>query len=129
MKIELFLPFPPSINSYWTRTRVGMMLSSKGRIYRADSLEEISMQLGQISPIETKTRLHVTIFYYMPDNRIRDIDNYSKGVLDALAHARVVANDSQIDVLHLERGENVRYGCCHVIITENTASIKRFKRL
>jgi Holliday junction resolvase RusA-like endonuclease len=37
--------------------------------------------------------------------RRRDIDNLLKCTLDSLEHARVFADDSQVDELYIERGE------------------------
>ena len=49
-------------------------------------------------------RLYVTITAYQPDNRRRDLDNLPKAILDALQHAGVYEDDSQIDELRIGRG-------------------------
>jgi hypothetical protein len=48
--------------------------------------------------------LSVRLLAYPPDRRIRDLDNLPKGVLDALTHAGVWGDDSQIDDLRIVRG-------------------------
>ena len=39
-----------------------------------------------------------------PDRRRRDMDNYNKGLLDALTHAGIYPDDSDIDDLRVQRG-------------------------
>lgn len=48
-------------------------------------------------------RLSVSIYAAPPDNRRRDLDNLPKAVLDALTHAQVWPDDSQLDRLLIER--------------------------
>ncbi len=47
---------------------------------------------------------------FPPDRRRRDLDNLLKSVLDALEHAGVYADDSQIDLLVTKRREVVPNG-------------------
>ncbi len=48
-------------------------------------------------------RLSVKILVNPPDRRRRDIDNFTKVPLDALTHAGVWMDDSQIDELYVRR--------------------------
>lgn len=48
-------------------------------------------------------RLAIDIEFRAPDRRKRDIDNAIKGLLDALTHAGVWTDDSQIDDLRIWR--------------------------
>lgn len=95
------LPWPPSVNTYWRRAGHRMHISHQGREYRGLVAAACAMQgakrLGA-------ARLRVTITAYPPDRRARDLDNLNKGVLDALAHARVFNDDSQVDDLRIVRG-------------------------
>lgn len=50
-----------------------------------------------------KERLSLSILAYPPDRRKRDLDNILKSLLDALMHARVYSDDSQIDRLSIMR--------------------------
>jgi crossover junction endodeoxyribonuclease RusA len=56
--------------------------------------------------------LHVS----MRDRRIADIDNRVKAALDALTHAGVYDDDSQIDELLVCRGEIVKGGRLGVMV-------------
>jgi Holliday junction resolvase RusA-like endonuclease len=47
--------------------------------------------------------LSVVIDFYLPTQRIVDLDNLAKGVLDPLTHAGVWRDDSQIVDLHLRK--------------------------
>jgi crossover junction endodeoxyribonuclease RusA len=58
------------------------------------------------------------VYLYPPDNRKRDVDNILKPLLDALEHANVYENDSQIDKLCVTRMPVTKGGVCDVVITE-----------
>jgi crossover junction endodeoxyribonuclease RusA len=96
-------PWPPSVNGYWRAIPRGkgvtQILSADARTFR---FEAGLACLGK--PRFGVARLTVTITMHAPDKRARDIDNHAKAVLDALTHARVWDDDSQIDELHLIRG-------------------------
>ena len=66
-------------------------------------------------------RLSMTMTLFPPDKRRRDLDNAFKAPLDALAHAGVYEDDSQIDVLTIRRGAVMGdMASCHVQIEEIT---------
>jgi len=111
--IVLTLPFPPSVNTYWRNIGRGRTLISKrGRQYRDDVVGQVANRL--IAPLQCS--LHVAITLHAPDKRRRDVDNYLKAPLDALTHAGVWADDSQIDRLSVQRGENIAGGAAVVVI-------------
>ena len=62
-------------------------------------------------------RLAVTITVNPPDKRKRDIDNLAKAPLDALTHAGLWLDDSQIDKLSIERGPVTKGGQIHITIS------------
>lgn len=88
------------------------MISKKGREYRA----EVIRILGKQAP--HTGRLGVSIFAYPPDDRRRDLDNIPKAILDALTHAQVMEDDSQIDTLQIFRRTTMAGGFVSVIIEQ-----------
>lgn len=132
--IELTLPLPPSMNSYWrsattkpkqfgSRMRLAqkpmspitVYISDKGQKFRT---EVIAAVLQARANKKLTGRLQVDLVIHPADRRVQDIDNRIKATLDALTHAGVYADDSQIDRLIVCRGEIIKGGQCRVLITE-----------
>jgi crossover junction endodeoxyribonuclease RusA len=61
-------------------------------------------------------RLSVTITANPPDLRKRDLDNLLKQTLDALQHAGIFKDDSQIDQILIRRGIKTTNGNLEVSI-------------
>lgn len=104
-KIELVLPWPPSVNQYWRHPSKGPLagrhlISERGREYRVLVLA-YALKFGHCHKLAG--RLSVSILCYPPDRRRRDLDNVLKAALDALVFAGVMLDDSQIDRLAIER--------------------------
>lgn len=100
--MRITLPWPPSVNHYWRAVNGRNILSKDGREYRSMVIS-ISHSERWLRFIPS-ARLGVLIVTYQPDNRRRDIDNILKAVLDAMGHAAVYDDDSQIDELSIARG-------------------------
>jgi len=94
----LSLQYPPSLNRYYRTVKGRILISKAGREYR----NHVVCKYGQTAPALTG-RLAVVINVYPPDNRRRDLDNLCKRLLDALQHAGIYEDDSQIDKLTIER--------------------------
>lgn len=114
--IKLKLPYPPSVNHYWGQVGNRKFIGKRGKEFR----EEVYICALNARKVGLKGRLEVKVYLYPPDKRKRDIDNIFKSLLDALEHAGVYENDSQIDRLCVERLEVVAGGCCVVEIIERT---------
>jgi crossover junction endodeoxyribonuclease RusA len=104
------LPHPPSLNSYWLNDRSGRRyLSKKATQYRID-VNTVLQNIG-LKDLKLNDRLFYYCEYYAPDKRKRDIDNFcTKAVLDALTHAGLYEDDSQIDEVYYKRCEIIKNG-------------------
>ena len=120
-KINVIIPYPPSVNTYWRAVKGRVILSKRGREYRdavytainsafePDSVEDIRPLLG---------RLKVKIIATMPDKRRRYIYNKNTAALDAMGYAGIYGDDNQIDDLRVIRCDVMKPGCLEVEITE-----------
>ncbi len=111
---EFTLPFPPSINHYYRRVGPRTLISREGRAFRKTVISNLRHQ--QIQTLDG--RLLVTITVFPPDRRRRDLDNLLKSTLDALQHAGVYKDDSQIDSLEIHRGPIKPEGSLLIIVSE-----------
>ncbi|WP_294768603.1 RusA family crossover junction endodeoxyribonuclease [uncultured Rhodoferax sp.] len=100
-QIELTLPWPPTVNTYYRTVNGAMLISERGRKYAKAVADQVLIQRGAK---QLAGRLNVHIVAMPPDRRKRDLDNLFKGVLDSLTKAGVWLDDSQIDALAIERG-------------------------
>ncbi len=98
--MELVLPYPPSVNHYWRHFRGRTLISRGGRAYRQQVMTQCQGMGGQ-PPRDGRLALAMDAF--PPDRRRRDLDNIQKPVLDAMQHAGVYLDDSQIDLLITRR--------------------------
>ena len=118
--IELALPWPPSVNTYWrhvlVRGRVRVLISKAGRQYRENALLAIREQGAPRMP--SGARVAVVITAAPPDRRARDLDNILKGVLDSLTHGGVIADDGLIDHLTVTRSPAQAGGVVRVQLQE-----------
>ena len=98
MEIKVGLMWPPSVNHEWVKARGRIILAPKGRTYRAYVAGKIlAMRAHGVLPkAPLDGDIAMTMERYPPDRRRRDVDNYSKAVLDALTHARLWRDDSQV---------------------------------
>lgn len=110
------MPFPPSVNQWKSPFKGRMILTKRGREYRTAAIE--AMHCHGLYGESLSGRLSVRIKLYMPDRRVRDIDNYLKSLLDALTKAELWLDDEQIDRLTVERCGIENGGKAIVEVTE-----------
>ena len=96
--IELILPYPPSVNTYWRHVGSKVLISKEGRAYRVNVAAVVTAAaLTEGLRGFGNALLEMEIDLYPPDNRIRDLDNHDgKAIFDSLKQAGVYENDSQI---------------------------------
>lgn len=102
--IEMTLPWPPSVNTYWRNFDGRMIISARGRDYRETVGDQMTLQK---MVKHFKGQLKVEIEAFRPDKRRRDLDNLLKATLDGLAHAGVYEDDSQIVDLRIYWAKNI----------------------
>ena len=112
------LPWPPSVNRVWMRSRKGgVYLSKRAAKFRTDVYADVLEQGRK----HHKGKVSVCMSVQPPnDHRKHDLDNLAKATLDALTAAGVWSDDSQIDDLRIVRGECVKGGKMVVEIREIT---------
>ena len=105
---EFRVPLPPSVNSYFQTAVIGkhasMFVGTAGVAYR-EAVAATWRDHWNDSPPEPETgRLRLLVTLAFPTRMACDLDNRLKPLQDALQHAGVFANDSQIDDLRVRRG-------------------------
>lgn len=114
-----WLPWPPTVNTYWRHTvidgQVRTLISKQGRDYRKTAAGALARQ--GLCYADIPDRLALRLVAHPPDRRKRDLDNLPKGLLDAMTQADVWQDDSQIDDLRIVRGAIVKGGIVIVHIT------------
>lgn len=105
--MNLVLPYPPSANRYYRSMMRGplagrVLISEDGRKYRKAVQDAVLVQKHG-EALQGPLALYLAIC--PPDHRRRDLDNTLKPLLDALTHACVWADDSQVKKLRLEWDE------------------------
>jgi len=111
----LTLPLPPSVNHY--------IKSSGHRRYLSKEAIEFKKQVANYVaeykvPKLGDARLEMKIVIHFATRRKQDLDNRVKSLWDSLGGngAGVFDDDSQIDVLYLQRGAIKKGGSCLVYI-------------
>lgn len=107
--MDFELPWPPSVNRYYRHVGPRVLISREGRKYR---MMVVSRLGGRFNKLAGQVKLSGE--FYPPDKRHRDLDNLLKSLQDALVHAGLLEDDSQIKTLHLEMLDPIPEGLVHV---------------
>lgn len=116
--LKFTLGWPPSINEYRRAVVIGgrarALMSQKARTFREAAVE--ALQMHQVSTITDPVTIQIDL--YPPTKRAFDVDNFAKGILDALQHAGVLEDDSLVHKLVLVKHEKDPPGRADVSITQ-----------
>lgn len=112
-KVSLSLPWPPSVNRHVRAAKRGVYTSREWRDYL-----QAGVLIGKRCQRLGKARVAVEILLYPPTRRRCDIDNRVKILLDVIERSGIIADDSQVDILHVERREVAPPGRADVTVRE-----------
>jgi crossover junction endodeoxyribonuclease RusA len=112
------LPWPPTVNGYWgTRRGGGKFRTRKAKAFRKAALQAIG-------DVDTHTdEVAVLAVFNPPDSRTRDVDNYWKGLLDAMTSAGVWLDDSQVKLQVGLMADKIKGGQVDVYVDELSGGI------
>ena len=119
--IQIDLPYPPSINTYYAVVRGRKILSKKGREYK-DQVLAICLTARCNAMI--KGPVFIVIEANVPDKRRRDQDNIEKPLFDSLTNAGVWVDDSQIQAHFTIWGNPKKGGWVQVTIQPIEKGVK-----
>jgi crossover junction endodeoxyribonuclease RusA len=111
----ILLPWPPTVNHYYTVARGRKILSEEGRAYK--------LYCGQCMMIQGVRKLKeedrpfgLSIIARPPDKRRRDLDNILKPLIDSLVDYGAIPDDWMIDDIRIQRMNKVKDGQIEVQI-------------
>lgn len=107
------LPWPPSINNYYSVVHGRKVLSKRGRQYKKDA---VHLMMEQVIGKNLQGKVAINIHAHPPDNRKRDLDNILKPVLDSLTEYGVFPDDSVVDDLRIMRFPKVKGGVIRITV-------------
>jgi len=122
-QISLVLPYPPSANTIWRHVKGKVLLSEKGRLYRRKVAMSVLSQIGRSEAICDPVAISILVM--PPDRRRRDLDNVLKATLDALTHAKVWGDDSQVKRIEMEMQKPVKGGSLSLCIITQCTSVSK----
>jgi crossover junction endodeoxyribonuclease RusA len=115
MSVTLYLPYPPSVNTYWRANGKRRFISKAGvEFKKAVADYVISNQIPKFGD----SRLRLDIIINPRSRRAFDLDNTCKAIFDSMMDAGVYDDDSQIDEFTIRRGVATKNGGCIVVIEE-----------
>lgn len=115
---SISLPLAPTVNHYYGASGTRRFIKPAGVAFRQEVA--LAVRLQRLPKLEG--RLWVSMRVCPRDKRQQDIDNRVKATLDAMMHAGLFDDDSQVDHLEVKRGPITAGGRLEVLIGEMNAS-------
>lgn len=115
------LPYPPSVNHYWSLTVARKKSGRAVPIVRVseDGVRYATAVRKALDGVQTLGGpLLVQIVANPPDRRTRDLDNVLKCLLDSLTKAGIWQDDSQVEILIVQRGELTAGGSIEMLVEQ-----------
>ena len=96
LDLSFWLPYPPSVNHYWTISGKRMVIGKRGRQYREDAAAALTVQGVSRLGLDSPVCIQVSVF--LPKDRRfgADLDNCQKAPFDAIENYGVLENDKWI---------------------------------
>ena len=111
--LTVTLPYPPTANTYYRAYQGSILLSRKGQAYKR-TVWALWVAAGMP---RLKGKVGVWAQVFCPDQKLRDIDNLCKPLMDSIKN-RYIGDDNDVDELHLIRCEVRRGGLLVVTLRE-----------
>lgn len=88
------LPFPPSVNSIYKPGKKTIYSTNQLKEYKkkVKSIVQSYMRKNEISIINYPVKMECVL--YEPNNRVRDLNNLKKSLLDAITFSKLWVDDS-----------------------------------
>jgi len=131
-EFHMILPFPPTINHYhlpilgYGKNGIKFPMITIGpeaRSYAKEVVATIKDKIGTLTEPLFFEFVGISLYFFPPCLRKRDIDNFTKGVFDGLVAAYILKDDQIIKESHSYWCEKVSFtthpdlrlaGCCEV---------------
>lgn len=102
MSYEFTMPWPPSVGSCWRAVRNRLILSKRGRDYRANAIAHL-IDIKLYNELLSEP-LRVELVLNPPTLCRYDIDNFNKALFDALSHGNFWVDDELVVELKIKKG-------------------------
>lgn len=96
LDLSFWLPYPPSVNHYWTMQRKRMGLSKRALQYRKDAAAALVLQKVVRHQIASPVCVEVSVILPSDKRFGGDLDNLQKGPFDAIEAYGVLENDKWV---------------------------------
>ncbi len=108
------MPYPPTVNTYYTVARGRKILSKRGRSYK----KEAALYLyEQGVPKDREGPYAISIMVRPPSKRLMDVDNLLKPLLDSLVEYGAISDDSEVVDLRIRKFNPIKGGSVEVLIS------------